>query len=239
MCIATATAIGTALGSAIGISMGSTAAAVTGYTAITLGVAAVGAAAVGGAMGIVSDVERIDAQKEQAKAQARIAEENSRLARRQAERTELAANQKRRALLIEAQQKTGAARTAYAAGNVVLGQGSSAEVEADIRNAYDLDLRNFNYDVENEKWAHRVEGVSQANNARYLWASAEDLEASKGSTIFGGVMKTVASTASTALTVGQGLSGLAKSGTSLLKAAPKVTTIATGNPLMPLVPFPM
>ena len=201
MCIISiSTALGTSLATAIGVSVSAGTATAIGATVIGVsavaGVVSIGAAIAGGVLGTVSSMQAAEAQKQQAKFQASQAEENARLSYRHAEHIELQANQKRAALLMESQQKRGAARAGFAANGVVLGSGVTADYEADIANAYDLDLKNYNYDVASQAWQAKVQGVNEANSVALYRAQAEMYGQQKTTSLLGGLIGTVGSTAS-------------------------------------------
>lgn len=188
-------------------------------TAVTLGTvladvlitAAVGAAVAGGVVSTVSGVQQAENQKQQADYQAEVAEANARLAERQAERIDLQADQRRAALSLESQQKTGSARAGFAANGVVLGAGTVLDYEADVAQTYDLDLANLNYDVENQKWQAKVHGANNQAQAAAYRSTASAYNQQKTSTAIGGAIGTIgdaASTAVSALSLGANLTGV-------------------------------
>lgn len=218
MCIISiSAALGTSLATALGVSVaGATAVGATtaitagtataiGATVIGIGVAAIGATIAGGVLGTVSSVQQAEAQKRQAEFLAQQAEENARLSNRRAENIELQANQKRAALLMESQQKRGTARAGFAANGVVLGSGVTADYEADVANAYDLDLKNYNYDVASQAWQAKVQGVNEANSAALYRAQAGMYGQQKTTSLLGGLIGTIGNTAATTFNVATGL----------------------------------
>ena len=232
MCpITLSAALGTSIATALGVSVtagtvagtavaGATVAgattAITAGTAVAIGAGtigvgllAIGGTIAGGVMGIVNGVQNAEAQKQQAEYQAEVAENNAKLAWR-AENIELQANQKRAALLRDAQQKRGSGRAGYAANGVVLGSGVTADYEADIANAYDLDLKNFNYDTTSEAWQARVQGVSEANSASLYRAQAGMYGQQKTTSLLGGIIGTLSDTAKTTFNVATGLTAFGR-----------------------------
>lgn len=160
---------------------------------------AAGAAVAGGVVSTVQGVQQAENQKQQAEYQAEVAEANARLAERQAERIDLQADQRRSALLLDSQQKTGAARAGFAANGVVLGAGTVLDYEADVAQTYDLDLANLNYDVENQKWQAKVQGANNRAQAAAYRSAASAYKQQKTSTAIGGVIGTIGDAASTAV----------------------------------------
>ena len=216
MCIISiSAALGTSLATALGVSV--TAGTVAG-TAVA-GATVAGATIAGGVLGTVSSVQQAEAQKRQAEFLAQQAEENARLSNRRAENIELQANQKRAALLMESQQRRGAARAGFAANGVVLGSGVTADYEADIANAYDLDLKNYNYDVASQAWQAKVQGVNEANSAALYRAQAEMYGQQKTSSLLGGLIGTA----------GSALGGMFSMATGLAKFSGGASGSASGG----------
>lgn len=157
--------------------------------AITLGTVA----AAGGVVSIVAGVQQANQAADAAKYQADLAEQNQRLALRQAEQTDLQGNQERNQLRLQMLDAKGEARNAYAASGVVLGSGSSADYEADIADAYDLDSRNLEYDIASRKWKHQVEAANYASQAALYNAQAAGYKSSKTTSLLGGIFNTTSS----------------------------------------------
>ena len=237
----TAVAGATVAGAATAITAGT--AVAIGATAIGVGVLSVAGAVAGGVVGIVQGAQSAEAQKQQAEYMADVAEQNAKMAYRRAENLELQGNQKRAALLREMQQKKGTGRANYAAGGVVLGGGTTAEYEGDIANAYDLDLRNLNYDIASEAWQSKVQGVSESNQAALYRAQAGAASQQKTMSILGGTIKTIGDTAGTIFSMGMGLSkfggGSAAGGTGWTMSGVKLPAETTlGEWSMPGVKLP-
>ena len=166
-----------ALGStfaAVGSALGASAAAAGTVGALaTIGVdLAIGAAVAGGVVSTVGNIQQAKAQQAQAEYQAELEKENAKIALRQGENIDLQANQERTQLRQRALLQRGDARTAYASSGVVLGSGSSADYEADIADAYDLDSRNLNYDVASKKWKLQVSAADSMSQASLYDAQA-------------------------------------------------------------------
>lgn len=114
----------------------------------------------------VSSAQQSRTQKKMADFQEDVARNNAEMANRHANNIERQADQRRMALRRNMLQQQGTARAGYASQGVVLGSGVVLDYEADIANAYDLDLRNLNYDVASKAWQTRVEGTGQMNQSK-------------------------------------------------------------------------
>lgn len=217
MCILSITAIATSVATAVASAAASAAAAVgsaaaavgtaAGATAFTvgttsvswgalgLGTLALGGAMAGGVMSTVSGIQNAQMQEEQANYMAAVEEQNRKLALRQAEAIDVQGNQERASLRNSMLQTKGEARNAYAAGGVVLGSGSSADYEADIADAYDLDSRNLEYDIASRKWKLQVEAANSASQASLYRAQASGYRSSRTTTLLGGLFSTAGNSA--------------------------------------------
>ena len=162
--------------------------------AITMGTVA----AAGGVVSIISGIQQADQAADAAEYQADIANQNRKLALRQAEQTDIQGNQERTQLRLQMLDAKGEARNAYAASGVVLGSGSSADYEADIADAYDLDSRNLEYDIASRKWKLQVEAANYANQASLYNAQAAGYKSSKTTSLLGGIFNTTSSVLSSA-----------------------------------------
>ena len=177
-------------------------------TAITLssvlpglaGIASASAGLVGGIVETVSSVRQAEQAADAAEYQASLEEQNRKLALRQAEATEIQGNQERNQLRLQMLDAKGAARNAYAGSGVVLGSGSSADYEADIADAYDLDSRNLEYDIASRKWKLQVEAANHANQASLYRAQAGGYRQSKTASLLGGIFNTAGSTIQSGVT---------------------------------------
>lgn len=145
----------------------------------------------GGGMSMYGDAQAADANEAMAEYQQKIAENNAEMAARHAANIERQADQKRNALGLQMQQRIGTARTQYASQGVVLGSGIVLDYEADIANAYDLDLKNLNYDVAMEAWQTKVQGVNFMNQAKMYHAQGNMYEKQKTSSIISGSLNMV------------------------------------------------
>ncbi len=184
-----------------------------GLTATVVADVALTAAIAGGVLSTVSAVQQAEQAQQQAEFQASIERENARLAAIEAENIELQANQDRHQLRLRMLASKGEARTAYAAGGVVLGSGTPNDYEADIADAYDLDKRNLNYDVAQKQWQAKVQSINASNQASLYSAQASGFGQQKATAALSGVFNTMTDTVQagmTAFNFGTGLGKLAK-----------------------------
>lgn len=151
--------------------------------AVTMGTLA----AAGSVVSTVMGVQQLGQAEAAAKYQADLSEQNRKLALRQAEAVDVQGNQERNQLRLKMLDTKGEARNAYAAGGVVLGSGSSADYEADIADAYDLDSRNLEYDIASRKWKLQLEANNSANQAALYRAQAGSYRSSRTPSLLGGV----------------------------------------------------
>ena len=170
MCILTLSAIfgiGGVTAASIGASIGATgtAATVAGVgimAAETIGVAATVA---GGIASTVGGIQQQQAIAEQAEFQAKVEDQNAKIAAQSAEANQLQANQKRLALLNQMRQMQGRVRTDFAGRGVVLGSGTPNDFEADLADSYDMDRRNLEYDVASKSWQYKVNEAGHRQQA--------------------------------------------------------------------------
>ena len=173
--------------------------------------AAKAAALVGGGMAIYGDMQAADANEAMAEYQQKIAENNAEMAASHAANIERQADQKRNALNLQMQQRLGTARTQYASQGVVLGSGVVLDYEADIANAYDLDLKNLNYDVAMEAWQTKAQGVNFMNQSQMFHMQGNMYEKQKTYKTISGGLSMIGSLAETSSS-SAGQAGSAKLG---------------------------
>jgi hypothetical protein len=130
-------------------------------------------AAASATVNAVASAQQSRTQKKMAEFQEDVARNNAEMANRHANNIERQADQRRMALRRNMLQQQGTARAEYASQGVVLGSGVVLDYEADIANAYDLDLRNLNYDVASKAWQTRVEGTGQMNQSKLYAVEAK------------------------------------------------------------------
>lgn len=195
-----ASAIGTTAGVAAGAATSAAFATATSALGGTLGFVAaevaVTGALVGGAVSTVGGVQQAEQQRQQADFLARQEEENARLARREAEAIKVMGDQERSKLRLQMLDQQAAGRTGYAAGGVVLGSGTTLDYEADIADAYDLDVRNLEYDIASRRWKKQVEATNASDQARMYRMQAKSASSNKTMSLLGGITNTVSSVAS-------------------------------------------
>ena len=100
-------------------------------------------------------------------------------------------------------QTKGTGRAQYAAGNVVLGSGTPNDYEADIADAYDLDMRNLDYDIASRSWQSKVQAVSASNQAALYRTQAKAYGQQKTTSLLSGTLGTLSK-------VGNSASGVVK-----------------------------
>lgn len=113
-------------------------------------------------------------QKKQDKANAKIAEANAREAMRHAENIDLQADQERLQLRLKAQQAAGKQRASTAASGIMLGSGTSSAQAADLASAFDLDMKNLNYDIASRVWQQQMKSAEFQNQANKLKTNARN-----------------------------------------------------------------
>lgn len=153
------------------------------------------AATVGGALSAVQGYQQAEAAQAQAEYMAQQERENAKLLRQQGEQVKLQGDQEKAQLRLKMLNQKASANTGYAASGVVLGSGSSADYMADIMDAYDLDRRNLNYDIESRKWKSESAAVNAENQAAWYDAQAESYGTAKRTSLFTGMFATTANAA--------------------------------------------
>lgn len=218
-------AVATAAGAsaATAASAAATASVVAGVGVTVAADLAITGAVVGGVLSTVGAVQQAEQQQAQAEFYAEQEAENARLANRRAEAIEVMGNQERRKLRLQMLDQKSAARTGYAASGVVLGSGSTLDYEADIADAYDLDSRNLEYDIESRKWQQKVAAANASSQAAMYRDAAKAAGRSKTVSLIGGIFNTIGSAGSAALSAFSAVNTLGKLGA----AAPGAGSIAT------------
>lgn len=112
-------------------------------------------------------------QKRQDKANAKISEANANAALRHAYNIDRQADQERLQLRLKALQKIGQTRAGTAASGFLLGSGTANSKEADIASAFDLDMRNLNYDIASRVWQQKMRSAEYRNQASAYRAGAK------------------------------------------------------------------
>lgn len=192
-------AIGTATAASVGATVTGTAATIAGVGVTVAADLAIAGALAGGIMGTIGAVQSAQEQQAQAEFMQQQEEENARLARREAENIEVMSRQEESQLRQKMLAQQASARTGYASSGVVLGAGSVLDYEADIADAYDLDSRNLEYDIESRKWQKKVEAANAADQAAMYRRQAKAAGQQKTTSLLSGVFTTVGNTASAAL----------------------------------------
>lgn len=190
--------IGTALASTAGVASITTGAATAVGAAATVAAdLAITGALAGGIVSTVGGVQQAEQQKQMAEFQAEQEAENARLARREAEAIKVQGDQEKQQLRQRMLLQRSSARTGFAASGVVLGAGSTLDYEADIADAYDMDSRNLDYDIESRQWQKQVAAANATDQSRMYRRQASAAESSKTTSLLGGVFNTITDTVST------------------------------------------
>ena len=197
---AAATAAGSAV-TGIGASLGLTGAWATAAGVGVLGAEAVsmGATLAGGIASTVGGIQQQQAIAAQAEFQAKVEDENAKIAAQSAEANKLQANQKRLALLNQMRQMQGRVRTDFAGRGVVLGSGTPNDFEADLADSYDMDRRNLEYDVASKSWQYKVNEAGHRQQADLYRAQAKGARALIPGVAAGGLLSTAGNLAQGAL----------------------------------------
>jgi hypothetical protein len=202
MCVLTLTAIFgggfAAIGTALGAT-GATAATALGVGAVAAEVIGVGATLAGGIASTVGGIQQQQAIAEQAEFQAKVEDENAKIAGQSAEANQLQADQKRLALLNQMRQMQGRVRTDFAGRGVVLGSGTSNDFEADLADSYDMDRRNLEYDVASKSWQYKVNEAGHRQQADLYRAQAKGARALIPGVAAGGLLSTAGNLAQSGL----------------------------------------
>ena len=106
------------------------------------------------------------AQKQSASYNKRIAEVNAKAAQDYAKSIEAQGEWKHRKLATESLLEFGKARTGYAAAGVALGAGTPNDYEADIADAYELDSRQLDFDIQSQKYQALMQGADYYNQSK-------------------------------------------------------------------------
>ena len=202
MCVLTLSAIFgggfAAIGTALGASTAGAATAV-GIGAVAAEVVGIGATLAGGIASTIGGIQQQQAIAAQAEFQAKVEDENAKIAGQSAEANKLQANQKRLALLNQMKQQQGHINADFAGRGVVLGSGSPNDFQADLADAYDMDRRNLEYDVASRSWQYRVEEAGHRQQADLYRAQAKGARALIPGVAAGGILSTAGNLAQSAL----------------------------------------
>lgn len=133
-------------------------------------------------------------QKRANERNAEIAEENARRAHEHALNIQKQADQERNQLRLQALQASGTQRAEGGASGFALGAGTSNDMVADIESAFDLDMKNLNYDIAQREWQQNQKAAEYQTMANQLKYANKNFEQNLG-IIWGGA----------ALSVGAGL----------------------------------
>lgn len=189
----------TAAANAAALAASTTAATVAGVGVTVAADLAITGALVGGTLATIGAVQQAEQQEAMAEFYAKQEAENARLAHREAEAIEVMGNQERNKLRLQMLDQRSAARTGYAASGVVLGSGSVLDYEADIADAYDLDSRNLEYDIESRKWQKKVAATNATSQSMMYKSQATGFSRQKTLSLLSGTFNTIKDTTTATL----------------------------------------
>jgi hypothetical protein len=152
-------------------------------------------------------------QKQANERNAEIAEENARRAHEHALNIQKQADQERNQLRLQALQASGTQRAEGGASGFALGAGTSNDMAADIESAFDLDMKNLNYDIAQREWQQNQKAAEYQTMANQLKYANKNFEQNLG-IIWGGA----------ALSVAAGM------GASALASRAVTTAVASASP---------
>jgi len=204
MCVLTLSAIfgiGGVTAASIGGALGATGtlATVAGVGVMAAETVGVAATLAGGIASTIGGIQQQQAVAAQAEFQAKVEDENAKIAAQSAEANKLQANQKRLALLNQMKQMQGHVNADFAGRGVVLGSGSPNDFQADLADSYDMDRRNLEYDVASRSWQYKVQEAGHRQQADLYRAQAKGARALIPGVAAGGMLSTLGNLAQGAM----------------------------------------
>ena len=137
------------------------------------------------ALGAVQQTFQAVQQKKANERNAEIAEDNARRAHEHALNIQKQADQERNQLRLQALQALGTQRAEGGASGFALGAGTNNDMVADIESAFDLDMKNLNYDIAQREWQQNQKAAEYQTMANQLKYANKNFEQSLG-IIWGG-----------------------------------------------------
>lgn len=235
MCIFTA--IGTAIATSIGLSVAAAgasaagAAVITSTTAAVIGgvaVAGVAAGIAGTALGAVGSYQQGKAQAAAYSYQAKVAEENRKLALQNAAMERQTGLEEARRQRIATLQAIGKQEVALAANGVDVGYGTSLDLIEDTAMLGELDALTIEYNSEKRARNYDIEAMNFANEANLAQFSARNARTAGTMNAIAGGLKTVGQIGSAAMSLAGGMGSLGE-GISWGKTASGATIGQQGN----------
>jgi hypothetical protein len=151
-------------------------------------------ALIGGIISTVGAVQQAEEERATAEFYAAQEAENSRLARREAEAIKVMGAQEQAQLRQQSLAHQGRMRTGYASSGLVLASGTVLDYEADIADAYDLDRRNLEYDLESRQWQKKVAAANARSQSNMYATQAAAAERRRTTSLWSGIFTTAAAT---------------------------------------------
>lgn len=133
-------------------------------------------AAVSATVQTISNVMQARSGQKEADYNQKIANANARLADAKANNLAEQGEWERRKLAMEKLNQMGKARTGAAAGSVVIGSGTQASYEADIEDAYTLDLKQLDYDINESVNQARIEAHNYRQQAKLFGMQKKNMQ---------------------------------------------------------------
>lgn len=218
MCILTA--IGTAIATSIGMSVAAAgasaagAAVISSTTAAVIGgvaVAGVAAGVAGTALGAVGSYQQGKAQAAAYNYNAKVAEENRKIAMNNAAMERQLGLEEARRQRISTLQAIGKQEVALAANGVDVGYGTSLDLIEDTAMLGELDALTIEYNSEKKARNYEIEAMNFANEANLAQFSARNARTAGNIAAISGGLKTVGQIGSAALSLGGGMGSLSNS----------------------------
>ena len=158
----------------------------------------------GAVMSAASATYTAVAQKRTAQYNKRVNEVNAKAAKDYANSIEAQGEWRRRKLATESLLEFGKAKTGYAASGVALGAGTPNDYEADIADAYELDSRQLDFDIQSQKYQALMQGANYSNQAKLYSMEAGNIQSMMPLTIASSALQGAAAGASLGKSMGGG-----------------------------------
>lgn len=153
----------------------------------TAGIVSLVVSAISATTQAVMQYQQSKASAKEAEFNAEVAENNAEEAAREASHLRQQGEWEKRKLALETLEKMGKAKTGYAASGVALGSGTAATYEADIRDAYTLDLRQLDYDISERVRAADVQRMGYLNQASLYKSNARNMRSAGKTQLYTGI----------------------------------------------------
>jgi len=233
MCVFTA--IGTAIATSVGLSVAAAGASAAGAATISAttaavigGVAVAGTAAsiAGTALGAVSSYQQGKAQAAAYTYNAKVAEENRKIALNNAAMERQTGLEEARRQRISTLQAIGKQEVALAANGVDVSYGTSLDLIEDTAMLGELDALTIEYNSEKKALNYEIEAQNYANEANLALFSARNARTAGTISAISGGLKTIGQIGNSALSLGGGMGSLGGTTSGLLSGGMDVSNSA-------------